>query len=685
MEKKQLPYDYICLRCGRKLVPEGSTDDESAPVLFDLTEALALSQDSLRSFPVYFTAEELRRIVENPDSDGSSFMKIELGFADFIGVISTRLSVPALKELTPERMSSYLKSRMSAEAGMENNADSGQAINDAERCRIESLIERCYIGGSDSVGGLGSGRIDEFCAKVMSLFFDDKCDPIPYRFRIKVNLSAMGRPGTTVGYTYRIGEGEEQFPSIPVICGEPGCWKNRRGEAGSPVPPMAWQNEHIAIGFIGAAGSGKTCLITALLSKLLDTSKLVDGDKRDEVGACLDAYESNRELPKTELEGRNSFNATVLCGDKIVTLVDISGECFDLNTGKFYRNVASNHFRMIRICKCYVLCLDPKNQIYSGRGIAAQSVGDFVEYLQTGKTGYAAPILLTMTKSDCDEPDFENYDIDNIESEEDAEKRFALFLERSDKIVRENYPSFYNNIRERAYTASAVSSSYGGTPMPDDRNLPTLAKLRETSRSLCIYLTEDGRYYVSPDDDRDDYLVPRNITGRFYAVRQTDSGRRYIFDPDSRENGDEIRKLSELRLLPNDRTSRGSGVIYESGEYTASPEPRNVGAILEWLMRVCGVRKIRYSVFDERRDRSSIEEYRLRPQDRWSREDAKTTQPKLAACACALFSNPTELDRWTDEYSDNGGSRMVMRLFEKVGFDYGVNKMLGTVKRKGQS
>ena len=661
-------YEYSCLRCGRKLTPNGENGDECAPILFDLSEPLGFDDGGRRTIPAYFTVGEISRLVDDPSGDGRSFTKIKISFNDLIAVISVRLSRPELSALTAEVMSKYLK----------NESDDPD--------RVEELISRCMLDSSELVGDLGSGRVDSFC-RLTAIFFDDSYEPKNFEFRIKINLSALGQPGTTLGYSYRLGEGEEQFPQIPVICGDPGCYKSRRRPTGAPVPAMAWQNEHLTIGFIGAAGSGKTCLITAILSKLLETSKLVDGDNADEVHACLTAYESNRELPKTELEGRNSFNATVVCGDKLITLVDISGECFDLTTGKFYKNVASNYFRLIRGCKCYVLCLDPKNLVYAGKGLAAQSVCDFVDYLRSGSTGYASPVMLTMTKCDCDAPDFECYDLDSIESEDDSQARFELFLEKSGKFVAANYPSFFTNVRERAYTASAVTSAYGCAPMPDERDMPGLQKLRETYKSLSIYLTKDGRYYVTPDDYRDDFLVPKNIAGQYYVVKKTENGREYIFDPSKEDAALGLKKLSDIRLIPNDptRLNKASGRIFESEDFSDKPKPINISVLLEWLLRVCGARRILYTEFDERSGVTRTEEYKLRQGDRWSRDDAKTSKPKLAASACSLFNNPTELDRWTDEYSKNSGSRMLMGFFGRVGFEAGVNKMLGTVKRKGQS
>ena len=661
-------YEYSCLRCGRKLTPNGETGDECAPILFDLSEPLGFDDGGRRAIPAYFTVGEISRLVDDPSCDGKSFTKIKIGFNDLIAAVSARLSRPELSALTAAVMGKYLK----------NESDDPD--------RVEEMISRCMLDSSELVGDLGSGRVDSFC-RLTAIFFDDSYEPKNFEFRIKINLGALGQPGTTLGYSYRLGEGEEQFPQIPVICGDPGCYKSRRRPTGAPVPAMAWQNEHMTIGFIGAAGSGKTCLITAILSKLLETSKLVDGDNADEVHTCLTAYESNRELPKTELEGRNSFNATVVCGDKLITLVDISGECFDLTTGKFYKNVASNYFRLIRGCKCYVLCLDPKNLVYSGKGLAAQSVCDFVDYLRSGSTGYASPVMLTMTKCDCDAPDFECYDLDSIESEDDSQARFELFLEKSGKFVAENYPSFFTNVRERAYTASAVTSAYGCAPMPDERDMPGLQKLRETYKSLSIYLTKDGRYYVTPDDYRDDFLVPKNIAGQYYVIKKTENGREYIFDPSKEDAALGLKKLSDIRLIPNDptRLNKASGRIFEVEDFAEKPKPINISVLLEWLLRVCGARRILYTEFDERSGVTRTEEYKLKQGDRWSRDDSKTSKPKLAASACSLFNNPTELDRWTDEYSKNSGSRMLMGFFGKVGFEAGVNKMLGTVKRKGQS
>lgn len=661
-------YEYNCLRCGRRLTFDEHGDDSSAPILFDLSEPLGFATDEKRNIPSYFTLEEMKKMVDDPQCDGKSFTKIKINFDDLISAISKRLSRAELSKLDKDRMSKYLKK------------------NDEAQYETEELISRCILDSSELVGDLGNDNIDEFCRKVSNIFFDGQGEPKTFEFRIKVNLSALGRSDTQLGYSYRLGEDEEQFPRVQVICGDPGCFKNRRKTTGAPVPAMAWQNEHITVGFIGAAGSGKTCLITAVLSKLLEKGQLIEGDNYEGVRACLKAYESNHELPKTELEGRNSFNATVVLGDKLITLVDISGECFDLDTGKFHKNIASNYFRLIRGCKCYVLCLDPKNSVYSGRGLAAQSVGDFADYLRSGDMGYAAPILLTMTKCDCDAPDFECYDLDSVELEDEAQERFELFLEKSGKLVAKNYPSFFTNIQERAYIASAVTSAYGCVPMPDERDMPGISKLREMYKSLSIYLTSDGRYYVTPDEYRDDYLVPKNVAGQYYVVKNTENGREYIFDPSKDDAKLGLKKLSDIRLIPNDptRLNKGSGRIFESEDYADVPAPINISILLEWILRVCGARRIFYSEFDERSGVTKLCDHVLKPTDKWSRDESKTSSPKLAACACSLFSNPSELDCWTDEYSANRGSRMLMGLFEKVGFNTGVNKLLGTVKRKGQ-
>lgn len=695
---QQLQYDYICLRCGRRLIPEGESGDDTAPVLFDLSEALGIADanDNSRSIPIYFTAEELRGIVEDPASDGGAFMKASLSFETFMDIVAKRSDVPELATITADDMKSYLVTRHGDsehqagsdefDYGESNDSENSTAeaeitADDEEKNkRIDEILHKC--GASDAVGDFGSGQIDKFCQVVSSLFFDVNNNSVPYVFQIKVNLSAMGKPGTKVGYTYKVGNGEEQFPRIPVICGEVGCWRGRHNDAGAPVPPMAWQNEHIAIGFIGAAGSGKTCLITALLSKLLSNGKLVDGDKRDEIQNCIKAYESNRELPKTELEGRNSFNATVACNDKLVTLVDISGECFDMASGRFDRNVANDHFKMIRICKCYVLCLDPKNSIYDGKGLAAQSIGEFVEYLKTRERRYAAPMLLTLTKCDCEEDTFENFDttadLDNVA----AEIRFESFFEKSSEKIRRDYPQFFSNVSNDAYIACALSSAYGCEPKPDERNMPSIAKLRDAFKGKTIYLTGDGRYYVSSDSDRRDYSVPKNLSGQSYVVKRTECGVEYIFDPTSEERSEgSVKKLSDLRLKPDQNgINSGVGTIFDSDEYLDSPNPLNIKSIMEWLLRVCGVDQIKYLEFDEERGKNVVYEYQLRSSDVWSREEPKTARPELARSVCALFRNPTKLDRWTSDHSNNAGSRMMMTVIEKLGLAGMEKKLLSATK-----
>ena len=692
-----LQYDYICLRCGRRLVPEGGGGDDTASILFDLSEALHIADenDNSRSIPVYFSADELRGIVENPESDGASFMKASLDFGTFMNVIAKRRELPELGTITADGMKHYLATRhgtadrSSADEFSydESSAEEKEAAlpesGDEENDRIDELLHQ--LGASDAVGDFDRGQIDKFCQVVSSLFFDADNNPIPYVFQIKVNLSAMGKPGTKVGYTYKSDGGEEQFPRIAVICGEPGCWGGRRGDVGAPVPPMAWQNEHIAIGFIGAAGSGKTCLITALLSKLLAGGKLVDGDKREEIQNCIKAYESNCELPKTEVEGRNSFNATVVCDDKLVTLVDISGECFNMESGRFDRNNANEHFKMIRICKCYVLCLDPKNDIYDGNGLAAQSIGEFVEYLKTSDRRYAAPMLLTLTKCDCEEYS-ENYDdLKNAVSGQDevaVEARFESFFKKSRQTIEKDYPRFFNNISNDAYIACALSSAYGCEPKPDERNMPSLAKLRESSKGKYIYLTSGGRYYICADSDRRDYMVPKNLSGQSFVIKRSSEETEYIFDPTPEERRDgEMRRLSELRLKPDQGSSVGiSGMIFDGYVYSDAPKPLNIGSILEWLLRVCGVRSIRYLEFDEECGKDIVREYSLKKGDLWSRESSKVVRPELAKSVCALFNNPTKLDRWTEEHSDNTGSRLMMAMLEKIGLAGVRNRLLETTK-----
>ena len=690
---QQLQYDYICQRCGRRLVPEGECGDETAPILFDLSEALGIadSDTAMRRIPAFLTARELRGIVEDPESDGTSFMKASLDFDVFMKIIAARSEVAELGTITADEMRKYLETRSFSRGsesvsdefdyGEEQSTEETQTKDDAESDRrIEDAILKC--GASDVVGDFDRGLIDKFCQIILNLFFDANYELIPYTFQIKVNLSAMGKPRTKLGYTYKINGGEEQFPMVSVICGEPGCWRGGHNDGGAPVPSMAWQSEHIAIGFIGAAGSGKTCLITSLLSKLLSNGKLVGGDRRDEIHNCIKAYESNRELPKTEKQGKNSFNATVACGDKLVTLVDISGECFDMESGGFDRNTANKHFKMIRICKCYVLCLDPKNEVYNGNGLAAQSIGEFIEYLKTRDRCYAAPILLTLTKCDSEEGDSENYDVSAEEGTVEAETRIMEFFSKSSKEIERDYPQFFSNVSNDAYMSCALSSAYGCAPKPDERNLRTLMNLREKFKGKYIYLTNDGHYYVCAEHDRRDYPVPKNLNSQICVVKRSEGVTSYIFDPTVEERSEgEVRNLTELRFTTDEAETRdSSGMIFDGSIFADSPNPLNIGVILEWLLRVCGVHPIKYLEFDEERGRNRVCEYDLRSGDRWSRDESKVTKPELARSVTALFLNPTRLDSWTSEHEHNTGSRMLMAVLDKVGFTQVKNRLLDTTK-----
>ena len=101
---------------------------------------------------------------------------------------------------------------------------------------------------------------------------------------------------------------------------------------------------------------------------------------------------------------------------------------------------------------------------------------------------------------------------------------------------------------------------------------------------------------------------------------------------------------------------------------------------MEWLLRVCGVDQIKYLEFDEERGKNVVYEYQLRSSDVWSREEPKTARPELARSVCALFRNPTKLDRWTSDHSNNAGSRMMMTVIEKLGLAGMEKKLLSATK-----
>ena len=55
-------------------------------------------------------------------------------------------------------------------------------------------------------------------------------------------------------------------------------------------------------------------------------------------------------------------------------------------------------------------------------------------------------------------------------------------------------------------------------------------------------------------------------------------------------------------------------------------------------------------------------------------------KPELARAVCALFRNPTKLDAWTVDHFSNAGSRVLMGIFDRLGFVHIKNKLLENTK-----
>ncbi len=659
-------YDYICLRCGQNVYPD-KTDSENV-ILYDLSP---LFHGLNKQFPAYFTVRELRDIIKVPPDN--AFVQTEISLKELLYTISKRLDDPKIAEITFGDITAFLESlnndsinetfgsplqqqSESAFTGYDDNPDSegqDQNVNIADKTPDKPDAYRknpAYRNVMPHMGVLTEDIVKDalksYYNNILFLFRKSDGTEKKYNFTLKINLNQLGNPNTKVGYTYKNDNGIEVECYNSVICGNPSCWR-RPGidNSGAPVPAWAWQYEHIAVGFIGTPNSGKTCLITAILHNIMANAEydIHWGDKPELIEDCIKDYQNNTMLPKTDAEGSNCFNVTFLYNrTKIITLVDISGECFNIDRNGFDRNRANNYFRMIKICSCYILCLDPDNSMLEEVNFFPKAINDFIEYLLGNDLiKYAAPFMFTITKSDA-------------------------YIDNEDPFpeIKNRYKPIYTNAKKNVYISTSKCSAYGCKPKPNQHNLKTIDDLlrpETTGAEKYLHLNKNGGFLISNEKKAKGYAytVTRENPNNTIAFIITDNGIEYIFDVNQYPDSIEL-KMEEIKFIISE-TDPNTGVIYNERNYEREPQPRGIQLISDWLFKVCGVEPLNYSVYNSETGSTNTMSYILQKTDKWDRKACKAKNAILACCVKQIFKNPSKED---DLVAENVGKKFSLKLID---------------------
>lgn len=736
-------FDYICLNCGNKVFPH-QHGTESAGVLYDITPLLYGKADASTHnllLPLLMTEDEINGLIDPNAPLTGEFLKGSMTIKQLFAAISIRMEKPELANITYENIQALISSSM-LDSDNEASADEfSSAVMDfddddsdwgsddssanqdsapedkAEVSDIEDYTKNpafYLIDTGHAVSTNARVLITDFYKAIISPFQDTDGNEKTFTFQIKLHKARIDDTEVLTHYGFRDPNIVNEIECNNVmVCGK--CFKI--GAAINPTliaSDWAWRYEHIAVGFIGAPNSGKTCLITSILSMLQKKNKMqihLPQNNNDPskmlIRNCLNDYAENNCLPKTDAEGFNAFNATVLLSvddtsadgnasaqddKKIVTFVDISGECFDMENGTFDRTKAAKSFHMIKICRCYVLCLDPENKEGTGAQatFATNAIHEFMSY-QSSEAKTPAPLMITITKSDETEnyDDALQFDRTTIETlltgkavgfgtdHELAERmqhgkvRRELFEQNlrnnGEKLLRNNFTQFYNSFAENMdfYTSITNCSAYGTVPKPSKESRKTYQQIINDGKYLCI--SDDGCFLALNENECNDdefYKMYRGSDKLFHVIRDSGSviisynrqTKTYAYN--TIPEGYEKIRIDLCSFIIAEGSSEA--VIFWNDDYSSVPQPRNIQLITEWILRVCGIRPIWYSKLDDARG-WIYDHYLLKGSTLLDIHEFKHPNTALAHCVKSLFFRVTPDD---DYILENEGSFFKIKIYQ---------------------
>jgi len=363
----------------------------------------------------------------------------------------------------------------------------------------------------------------------------------------------------------------------------------------------AFQCDHTMIGFIGFQKVGKTCLIAALC-KYLDYAapgcQLLLFDTEESIFRReMKKYLNGFSLHQTNSHGTNKINPTIYLEDgehhaRMLTFVDISGEAFDNDEGKFNPSMMENNFRAIAECSLYIFCTSLFAFQEANFGSMQRSLGNFINHItRTGNRVTPSPILVAVMQMDeqtnClenrkDVPYLEDYlysrEYNQIYNVSESDQLKAHLPSKSDrKLIDGRLQSLMSSVSAKVYYTAITCSAYGRHPVDQ-----TVVKQDEASirRKIdtAVKLNNPMQIVIQAAENAE------AIFDRYQQAYGCHSDTIEIIKQSVDANGDSTKvDYSEMNKATQ---------FVEDSPLRFEPNPRNINLIYDWIMRMIGEREI---------------------------------------------------------------------------------------------
>lgn len=267
----------------------------------------------------------------------------------------------------------------------------------------------------------------------------------------------------------------------------------------------AYDKTQFLIGIVGFQAVGKSCLIAALCDCLLSIKgespelAMPEESWEKDYNQELQNYRWGCTVNKTELNGKNTFNPSIITKDIIWTFVDVPGEAIqDPKTKKFNIDAVVNRFKSIKRCDAYIFCasygtIDKENE-------SGQVINVFGSVLDN-VNNKGRPVLFVLTQEDeevdkqikgMDQRVQERWETwDKLTSEETSELKncvhnlYAYYKETKFVLLKHsNAQQILERLATNNYITAITCSAYGFQPVkkceageersPEPKNIQTI-------------------------------------------------------------------------------------------------------------------------------------------------------------------------------------------------------------------
>lgn len=547
-------HEYHCVNCGAPLTPDDVVYDISGIAFFG-----ALPGD-YSQFPIYASKEKMEALFSWNEGKGRSIITL----FDWITIIYEQCG-DVLDPGTREK---------DAESAYRKFLDLLKTQKEQEEYGAISLQVAVIPGLPDNLSRVLVNNCSEGEVCQCTIQYDRQ-----YGYSI---LDFAGRPNRTSFSDHR---------------------RCKHSQCRSMLLERAFQCEHTLIGFIGFQKVGKTCLIAALC-KYLDTAApgcqlLLRPNDEPSFRREIRKYQNGFSLKKTQTDGILKVNPTIYLQDgdhaeRMLTFVDIAGEAFNNEQGRFDPALMENNFRAIADCSLYIYCTSLSAFASAEFGSMQRSLESFVKHLsRSNEKTEPGPIMIAVMQMDepttCieskkDVPYLEDYlfyrefnQIYNVCESDQLKSSFSSETDRRDIDTR--LQSFLTSVNTMLYYTPITCSAYGRQPV----------------NQINIVRMEDDYHHeikVALQKCWPVQIVINEFDGN--SIKYTEYKTAYGANSDTIE----IVTLAPDGATNETQTATSNNVVgredqlYDSSPLRFKPSPRNINLIYDWIMRMIGEREI---------------------------------------------------------------------------------------------